>query len=469
MTSKFVRRLSETSLRTQLSLFMLILLAGTLSASYLISSQIERETLDQVHSYVETLSRALEVSVQLLHLPGESAGASLLRLQTSLEPNQVQQIQLLDSAGRVIASTPTIQPDAAALPYQESVEINVPVIASGELLGYVNIRFLLTSLQGIFRKMLWSKTLISLVIFACGLLIILPAAGLATRSIDGLQKAAHEVAGGNLEVQMPPPTSKEISQLVNSFETMVEKLEGHAELKKELAEKEREAAIGRMASGIAHDLRNPLNYLNLALQQLQHEIETDGEHRPSERLFDGITSELERMKSITQDLLDFGRPVVRSLSTEKASSLLRAAVEDVTRRDTEREVHIQMEDPPEKLVVDVDCGAFERSLVNLLENAVEASGPRQEVRTGCDVSTGDGQPQAVFWIEDSGPGIPAEHLERIFSPYFTTKKSGVGLGLALASKFVQEMGGSIRAENLSGGARFEIVLPVSKEWEPEVT
>jgi signal transduction histidine kinase len=91
---------------------------------------------------------------------------------------------------------------------------------------------------------------------------------------------------------------------------------------------------------------------------------------------------------------------------------------------------------------------------------LEAGGPEVEVRMGASYDSIKKE-KIVLWIQDRGPGIPEQNLEKIFAPFFTTKKSGMGLGLTLAHKWVCEMGGEIRASNVpEGGARFEIHLPV---------
>jgi signal transduction histidine kinase len=119
-----------------------------------------------------------------------------------------------------------------------------------------------------------------------------------------------------------------------------------------------------------------------------------------------------------------------------------------------------LEEVEDSFPIYVERDLLQRVVTNLLENALEAGGPKSEVRTGVSYDSGKRE-KVVLWIQDLGPGIPEQNLEKIFTPFFTTKKSGIGLGLTLAHRWVSEMGGEIRASNVpEGGARFEIHFPV---------
>jgi signal transduction histidine kinase len=121
---------------------------------------------------------------------------------------------------------------------------------------------------------------------------------------------------------------------------------------------------------------------------------------------------------------------------------------------------IRFEEVEDSFPIYVERDLLQRAVTNLLENALEAGGPEVKVRTGAGCDSGE-QEKVIIWIQDSGPGISEQNLEKIFTPFFTTKKSGIGLGLALVHKWVCEMGGEIRASNVpEGGARFEIHFPL---------
>jgi len=234
------------------------------------------------------------------------------------------------------------------------------------------------------------------------------------------------------------------------------------EMEARLREHERMAALGQMASGIAHDIRNPMNFVSLALDHL-----SDPKLRGKEKeleirdLFADAHSELLRVNKMIQGLLDYGRPQTSRLAVENASEILVESRDEIIRQHPDREPHISLEGNDGVFPILADRDYLFRALVNLLENALEAGGPGGLVRAGLGYHTKN-KSDILLWVEDSGPGIAEEDLGKIFTPYFTKKKGGLGLGLTLTQKWVNEMGGKIQVYNAPpGGARFELTFPVA--------
>jgi len=161
-----------------------------------------------------------------------------------------------------------------------------------------------------------------------------------------------------------------------------------------------------------------------------------------------------------QGLLDYGRVQTINPEIQNASEILVESHKEITRRHPAEKLCISLEGVDKIFPILVDRDLLFRALGNLLENALEAGGPVGSVRAGVGYQTLD-KSNILLWVEDAGPGIAEENLEKIFTPYFTTKKSGVGLGLTLTRKWVHEMGGKIQVHNgPGGGARFELSFPV---------
>ncbi len=224
-------------------------------------------------------------------------------------------------------------------------------------------------------------------------------------------------------------------------------------------ENERWVFLGQMASGIAHDIRNPINFVSLALDHISGKKQT-GTDKGTRKLIEDAHSELMRVNEMIQGILEYGRTRTLNLQVENAPSILADSVREVTLRHPDSECPIRLEEVDDSFPIHVERDLLQRVVTNLLENALEAGGPNVEVRTGVSYDSGKRE-KVVLWIQDSGPGIPERNLEKIFTPFFTTKKFGIGLGLTLAHRWVSEMGGEIRASNVpEGGARFEIHFPV---------
>ena len=221
-------------------------------------------------------------------------------------------------------------------------------------------------------------------------------------------------------------------------------------------ENERWVFLGQMASGIAHDIRNPINFVSLALDHISDKKHT-GADEATRKLIEDAHSELMRVNEMIQGILEYGRARTLNLQVENASAILADSVREVMLHHPGNAGRICLEVVEGSFPVYVERDLLQRVVTNLLENALEAGGPDVEVRAGACCDSGK---KVVLWIQDRGPGIPERNLEKIFTPFFTTKKSGIGLGLTLAHKWVCEMGGEMKASNvLEGGARFEIHIP----------
>ena len=232
-------------------------------------------------------------------------------------------------------------------------------------------------------------------------------------------------------------------------------------LETRLRENEKWSAIGQMASGIAHDIRNPINFVDLALRHLSDKgRDHNAKHSKTQKLIEDAHSELRRVSEMIQGLLEYGRTSTLQLSIENASEILIESCKEILCRRHGEESRIRLERIHDQFPIRIDRNLLCRTLVNLLENALEASGSETGVRAGVDYNP-QRKSELILWIQDHGPGIPEENLEKIFNPYFTTKKSGIGLGLALVKKWVQEMEGKIQVSNVpGGGARFELLFPL---------
>jgi signal transduction histidine kinase len=222
-----------------------------------------------------------------------------------------------------------------------------------------------------------------------------------------------------------------------------------------LRRSERLAALGQLTAGLAHELRNPLGTIKASAEMLTKE---SLQERPEVRIEVAgyIGSEVNRMNSLITSFLNFARP----LQSKPAEANLGDVLDDVVRQQTdlakERDTRLVVEKPDRACQFTFDADLLKVALSNLLQNALQASGPGQDVEMRIE-----GHPGAVkIWITDHGSGIPPQNLESIFNPFFTTKPQGVGLGLPIVAKIVDEHQGRIEVKSEVGkGTTFEIELP----------
>jgi two-component system sensor histidine kinase HydH len=228
-----------------------------------------------------------------------------------------------------------------------------------------------------------------------------------------------------------------------------------------LRRSERLAALGQLTAGLAHELRNPLGTIKASAEML---MKPAARNRPEVRdeMADYILSEVNRMNGLVSRFLDFARP----LRIHPAEADLRLVLKDVEREQSElaetREVRLSVEEQPVQIVFSFDRDLLRVALSNLVQNAIQASAAGQQVELRTETS-----PQQVsILISDHGEGIAPQNLESVFNPFFTTKPQGVGLGLALVTKIVDEHGGRIEVRSeLGKGTTFEVVLPQDSTGE----
>jgi signal transduction histidine kinase len=231
-------------------------------------------------------------------------------------------------------------------------------------------------------------------------------------------------------------------------------------LETELRQQDRLAALGKVVAGVAHEIRNPLNSMRLTLELAQRRMLRSGQSGTVELA--GALDEVDRLDGIVGRLLTFGRP--DTASPREPHDLLRSA-ERVLRilqpQAAERRIELRLspEDQDEPYTAKVDAGSFEQCLINLLLNAMDAAPPESCVEIRLQRSNDS----IHLEVQDEGAGVPASVREHIFDPYFTTKPTGNGLGLALAREFAVSHGGSLalrpNEEGREGGARFILTLP----------
>jgi signal transduction histidine kinase len=238
-----------------------------------------------------------------------------------------------------------------------------------------------------------------------------------------------------------------------------------------VAHEQRLSAMGNLAAGVAHEIKNPLNAISMGLQRLRMEFapstpEARQEYTGFTRI---IEAEVGRLNTIVNQFLSLARPLRLTLADESLAPLLREVLTLLSSQASAQGVKIVEKFQSEDMRLPLDRQQLCQALMNILLNAIQAmpKGGTLTVRAELEASpagsqTG-GSSRARVVISDTGPGIPPESLDRIFEPYFTTKEGGTGLGLAMARRIIEEHQGSINAGNESGGgARFVIDLPLTR-------
>lgn len=282
-----------------------------------------------------------------------------------------------------------------------------------------------------------------------------------TRPIKELASAARRVAAGDLDFAVNVNRRDEVGQLATTFNEMIAGLKSKRELEEKLNQSERAAAIGRLTQSVAHEIRNPLNVINLSIDHVSSRYgpEDDIRRKQFTRMLSSIKDEIERLKRLVNDLLNYGRPARLAVETVDVRKLMDETISLIRPQADEQGVEVTVEADDAPAEVRGDRERLKSSLSNLAINALQAmpSGGRLSAR----VAREDGFVKVV--IRDTGVGISEEALGKIFEPYFSTKQTGFGIGLALTKTIIQEHHGSIEVESeLDRGTAFTVRLPAAQ-------
>jgi signal transduction histidine kinase len=270
------------------------------------------------------------------------------------------------------------------------------------------------------------------------------------RPLDTLMGATRSLAGGNLDTRVSVAGDLELVRLGESFNTMADRL---AELQAETVRQERQAMFGKVAAGLAHDLAHPVQNLgnNCRLMVRMHD---DADYRET---FARIAErEVGIIRRMLDDLKNLARPMALERFPVDLNRSLREAVEELATDAADAGIELALDLPAEPVVVAADLFALGRVHRNLIVNAIQATPAGGRITVSARRDGG----RARATVADTGCGIEPERLSAIFDDFVTTKRRGLGLGLAISRKIVEQLGGSIGVESAVGrGTTFTLEFP----------
>jgi nitrogen fixation/metabolism regulation signal transduction histidine kinase len=273
-----------------------------------------------------------------------------------------------------------------------------------------------------------------------------------SRPLDHLGAVTAQVAAGNLQVQAQTPAKDEIRQLVDSFNHMIRELAANRE---KLIVAERLAAWREVARQVSHEIKNPLTPIQLALYRVRQRLgEAFLGQEAVQESFQSIEEELASLRHLADEFSEFARLPRAELKPDHLNDIIQLTAR--LHEGSARNVHVKLDlafDLPER---QLDREQIKRLLNNLIKNAIEAASHKP-----CEITISTrkdaGRVRMIF--SDNGPGLTPEMMGKIFTPNFTTKRSGSGLGLVMVKRIVEEHGGMITVESAAAkGTRFSIVI-----------
>lgn len=347
--------------------------------------------------------------------------------------------------------------------YLRVMEIEVPIYVEGSPTKWGSIKIGL-SMEEMRAEEQKTRLMLILIGFG-GFLIGMGGAALLARRITTplkrLVEGTVKISKGDFSQEIKIDTQDEIGNLAQSFNEMSHQLlltrEREEAANKKLIQAEKLASIGRISAGIAHEIRNPLTSVKLNIQKLMESErlgELDKEHL-------GISQEgIGHIENFVKELLNFTRVSDLQLNKFSAEQIVDESIKMMKNTLRLRNVEIVkkvQEDLPQVLV---DGDKIRQILLNLFHNACEAMEEGGKIAVSLSTPNQSRRKKVRILVSDDGPGIPEKDWENIFEPFYTTKSTGIGLGLANARKIVEQHKGSIRVVEKQGqGTCFEILVP----------
>lgn len=274
----------------------------------------------------------------------------------------------------------------------------------------------------------------------------------------------------SFQVRITTLPLKDLEARVNGTLLLISDVREQVAMERQMRTAERLSALGTLAAALAHEIRNPLEAISLNLELLERAL-VDGPPNPIATPKKGkylgiLSAEIARLGATVENFLSFARPVRGISGPVEVVSILSSLVALVENQAAVQNVTFTLQLDAPSIVVEGFEDQLKQAFLNLLINSLEAmpDGGRLALRAGIigDSRTGASGPFAVVRIQDTGPGIPPEEIERLFDPYYSTKPKGTGLGLTIVHRILQEHRGRIRVESEPGsGSTFIIELPAT--------
>lgn len=471
-------------LNTKLVMIMLSLLIIAMLILFVLNQFSQNDLVQEIQDSSTEISKAIQLSVEDLTSETDVESSSRLKEYLQRAKNKgINQINIINNEGEIINSS---DPDlvgkkreikklekglkasrrGAGAGSMKPYDLVVPVIVGDEQLGYVQVNLLLDNIRDIQHANFVRRLVATSLVFLIGMLLTIFLARRYTSPIHRLASGVKDVSEGDLTVTFNVDSGDEIGELAQNLNEMVEKLREKDLLEKRLYEAEHLSKVGQLASGIAHEIRNPLNYISLAIDHLKGELlpSCPGKGKELESIADNIKEEVRKANYMVLNFMNYGRPLKLRLQRVGYPELVDKAMQLMTDRLAEQRITVVREIPegfPELLL---DPELMRNCLCNFITNGAQAMPNGGTIVLGASVGPAPGTVALTF--TDHGVGIAPQDLEKVFQPYFTTKEAGIGLGLAITERIVKEHGGTLSVASTRGeGTTFTVTLPAPGEPE----
>ncbi|HDZ11002.1 MAG TPA: sensor histidine kinase [Bacteroidetes bacterium] len=491
----FKRLISGIQFKIVISTTLVVAVAvgvSTWFAIKLLERQLIESTKHKVKTACERISGNISMAMGNGHVPSIRHTFALIRSY----PHYRVQMYITDSLGTVLIATDSlldgkkvnigkITPNSSGVTVStERVQRSDVVVARQLILnkpacyhchdrrkkinGILQVRVALSEFMqefSLFRKLMIGNGIVIFLVMTVTLSLLL---GLIVgRPLKKMSQAMGKVEAGDLSVRVKFNRRDEIGLLGKSFNAMVQRLANSihqitSSHQNELQHADRLAALGELAAGIAHEIRNPLAGISGAVQVLASELDKDDPHR---EVMDEIQKEIKRLDNSLKNFLAYARPSEPKFQPFDIHDVIERALTLCLRSGQFSGIKLIRDFRIHQKKLIFDPALMQQVFMNIILNSLQAMNHSGQLsiitRLRTDVPNMNKAIEIV--IADTGPGIPSEDLNKIFRPFFTSKHQGTGLGLTIAWRIVAQHGGSVSVESeLGKGTRFIIIFPYAE-------
>ena len=274
-----------------------------------------------------------------------------------------------------------------------------------------------------------------------------------TRPVKELVKVTEDIADGNFQKKTHLPSVEELYRLASSINTMTDKLK---EYEQQIVRSSQLATAGKITAAMAHEIRNPLSSIKMMTQVLKARLSDKPEEN---HITQSLFQEIIRLERIVRDLTDLAKPSELFFSSYDMNEVLKEVFPIIEPKMLHRKIHLIKELQNPLPLVKTDKDRIKQVIWNLLLNAMESMPAGGAIKISSRVEEAPQRIEVI--IEDEGHGIDEETLQKVFTPFFTTKPEGLGLGLSTSKEIVERHGGRLTVQKRGGkGVRTIVSLPI---------
>ncbi len=440
MLKDFFLNLSPNKKLIVMMLFLSFILTSVLMFLY---SQSEKMMQKEFESQLIELSKAIQFGVEEITGQGSTDEMRLFQYLKRLNAKGVKEITIISNEDEIIASTNVTKIGNPVGPKKKELIIKaelgeslsteegkvynviLPVIVGDEHYGYIHLSINTEDFSEVMRASMIKRILGTLVVFALGIGLAMLLSLRYTKPIHELANAVKRVSAGDLSQQLVTEQKDEIGELTKDFNYMVQKLREQKGIEERLREAEHLSGIGQLSRSIAHEIRNPLNFISLSVDHIKEKYKPK-DNKDNEKfnsLISSIKQEIQRLNTLVENFLDYGKPLRLNRKEVDIRRLMDNVIELIHAKADNEKIRI-IKDINSNQMLDADPELLKTCILNVILNAFQAMPEGGELKIKTEQSNG----RFFILISDTGTGIKKDEISKVFDPFFTTKDPGKGTG-----------------------------------------